>query len=152
MIDPVALTRSLVDIDSTTGREGEAGAWLAAFLRERGYDVSEQPVSPGRFNVFARLERDPVVVFSTHVDCVPPFFASREEGGIVFGRGACDAKGILAAQIAAAEGLRQKSETRIGLLFVVGEERGSDGARAAVPHIPRSRSSVNRRLTSCSMR
>jgi acetylornithine deacetylase len=130
-LDPVALTRSLVDIDSTTGREGEAGAWLAAFLRERGYDVSEQPVSPGRFNVFARLDRELLVVFSTHFDCVPPYFPSREERGLVFGRGSCDAKGILAAQIAAAERLRQLGETRIGLLFVVGEERGSDGARAA---------------------
>jgi acetylornithine deacetylase len=130
-LDPVALTRSLVDIDSTTGREGEAGAWLAAFLRERGYDVGEQPVSPGRFNVFARLDRELLVVFSTHFDCVPPYFPSREERGLVFGRGSCDAKGILAAQIAAAERLRQLGETRIGLLFVVGEERGSDGARAA---------------------
>ena len=90
-VDPVALTRSLVDIDSTTGREGEAGSWLVAFLRERGYDVSEQPVSPGRFNIYAQRDRAPLVVFSTHVDCVPPFFPSREEGGIVFGRGACDA-------------------------------------------------------------
>jgi acetylornithine deacetylase len=125
------LTRSLVDIDSTTGREGEAGRWLAAFLRDRGYRVTEQPVSEGRFNVFATLESAPEVVFSTHFDCVPPFFPSREEGGMVFGRGSCDAKGILAAQVAAAEQLREAGETRIGLLFVVGEERGSDGAKVA---------------------
>jgi acetylornithine deacetylase len=131
IFDPVPFARTLVDIDSTTGREGEAGAWLAAALRERGYAVSEQPVSPGRCNVFARLSAPPQVVFSTHYDCVPPFFSSREERGFLFGRGSCDAKGILAAQVAAAEQLRAAGEERLGLLFVVGEERGSDGARAA---------------------
>ena len=135
-IDPVPLTRSLVDIDSTTGREGEAGAWLSRVLRDRGYRVTEQPVSDGRFNVFARLERDPQLVFSTHYDCVPPFFPSREQGGLVFGRGACDAKGILAAQLAAAERMRAAGETRIALLFVAGEERGSDGARVANKQAP----------------
>lgn len=130
-MDPVALTRALVDIDSTTGREGNAGRWLAGRLRDLGYTVTEQPVSDGRFNVFARLAAPPRVVFSTHFDCVPPFFPSREEHGIVFGRGSCDAKGILAAQVAAAERLRAEGESRLGLLFVVGEERGSDGARVA---------------------
>src|SRR6478735_4715704 len=130
-VDPVALTRRLVDIDSTTGREGEAGEWLAAFLRERGYRVDQQPVSPDRVNVFARLDADPLVVFSTHYDCVPPFFPSRIERGLIFGRGSCDAKGILAAQVTAVEGLRAEGETRVAMLFVAGEERGSDGARVA---------------------
>ena len=130
-VDPVALARTLIDIDSTTGREGEVGAWLARYLRGRGYSVDEQPVSDGRFNVYASQEEEPAVVLSTHFDCVPPFFSSREERGMVFGRGACDAKGILAAQIAAAERLRAAGERRIGLLFVAGEERGSDGARVA---------------------
>ena len=135
-IDPVGLTRSLVDIDSTTGREGDAGAWLARFLSERGYHVTEQAVSPGRFNVYATLPSAPQIVFSTHYDCVPPFFPGREEGGVVFGRGSCDAKGILAAQVAAAERLRARGETRFALLFVVGEERGSDGARVANEQAP----------------
>jgi acetylornithine deacetylase len=135
-IDPVALARGLVDIDSTTGREGAAGAWLAQLLRERGYLVEEQPVTEGRFNVYARLDAPPELVFSTHVDCVPPFFPSREERGLLFGRGSCDAKGILAAQLAAAERLRAAGERRIALLFVVGEERGSDGARVANAHPP----------------
>jgi acetylornithine deacetylase len=130
-VDPVALTRRLVDIDSTTGREGEAAAWLAGFLRGRGYSVVEQPVTAGRINVYAHLDAEPVVVFSTHLDCVPPFFPSREEQGLLFGRGSCDAKGIAAAQIAAAERLRAAGERRFGLLFVAGEERGSDGARIA---------------------
>jgi acetylornithine deacetylase len=137
-INLVSFTRSLVDIDSTTGREGEAGAWLARELRERGYDVTEQPVSSGRVNLFARVSDAPLVVFSTHYDCVPPFFPSREEGGLLFGRGACDAKGILAAQLAAAERLRAAGETRVALLFVVGEERGSDGARVANQQAPAS--------------
>jgi acetylornithine deacetylase len=135
-IDPVALARSLVDIDSTTGHEAEAGAWLARFLGDLGYIVSEQPVSDGRFNVFARLEAAPRLVFSTHYDCVPPFFPSREERGLLFGRGACDAKGILAAQVAAAERLRGAGDERVALLFVAGEERGSDGARVANGHAP----------------
>ena len=130
-VDPVSLARTLIDIDSTTGREGEVGAWLARYLRGRGYSVDEQPVSDGRFNVYASQEEEPAVVLSTHFDCVPPFFSSREERGMVFGRGACDAKGILAAQIAAAERLRAAGERRVGLLFVAGEERGSDGARVA---------------------
>jgi len=130
-VDLTRLTRALVDIDSTTGRERDAGMWLADWLRARGYDVAEQPVADGRFNIIATLSADPRVVFTTHYDCVPPFFPSREEGGRIFGRGSCDAKGILAAQVAAAERLRASGERRIGLLFVVGEERGSDGARAA---------------------
>jgi acetylornithine deacetylase len=130
-MDPVEIAQPLVDIDSTTGREGEAGAWLAALLRGRGYDVTEQPVSSGRFNIFARSSAPPRVVFSTHFDCVPPFFPGARRDGLLFGRGACDAKGILAAQVCAAERLRSAGESRVGLLFVVGEERGSDGARAA---------------------
>ena len=135
-VDPVFLTRSLVDIDSTTGREAEAGEWLANFLRSRGYTVTEQPVANGRFNVLATLGENPRVALSTHFDCVPPFFPSREERGLIFGRGSCDAKGILAAQIAAEERLRAAGESRFALLFVVGEERGSDGARVANENAP----------------
>jgi acetylornithine deacetylase len=135
-VDPVGLTRNLVDIDSTTGREREVGEWLARYLRDRGYAVEEQPIAGGRFNVLARLSGAPRVVFSTHFDCVPPFFPSREENGMLFGRGSCDAKGILAAQVAAAERLRGAGETGFALLFVAGEERGSDGARVANEHAP----------------
>jgi acetylornithine deacetylase len=131
LVDVVALTRALSDIDSTTGRESEAGRLLAAVLRERGYDVQEQPVGGDRFNVFATLGEAPQVVFSTHYDCVPPFFPTRLENGMLFGRGVCDAKGILAAQVAATERLRLAGERRVGLLYVVGEERGSDGAQVA---------------------
>ena len=139
----IRLTRELIDIDSTTGREAEAGEFIARTLEGLGYAVVRQPVADGRFNVIASLGA-PEVVFSTHFDCVPPFFPSRlgsPDGarGLqtpgnparVYGRGACDAKGTLVAQIAAAERLRASGETRIGLLFVVGEERGSDGAKIA---------------------
>jgi acetylornithine deacetylase len=132
-MDPVAqirLTRDLIDIDSTTGREGDVAHFLARTLRDLGYRITEQPLDGGRLNVFATAG-EPSLVFSTHFDCVPPFFASREAGGLVHGRGACDAKGILAAQVAAVERLRHAGETRVGLLFVAGEERGSDGAKAA---------------------
>jgi acetylornithine deacetylase len=130
-VDIVALTRALVDIDSTTGREGEAGAWLASYLRGRGFTVIEQPVDAARFNVIATPQGSPQLVFSTHFDCVPPFVASRADGVRIHGRGSCDAKGILAAQVAAADRLMRDGETRVGLVFVVGEERGSDGARRA---------------------
>jgi acetylornithine deacetylase len=151
-VDPVALARRLIDIDSTTGREAEVAHVLASFLRERGYSVLEQPVqdaggSTGRCNVIAAAG-EPAVVFSTHVDCVPPFFPSRIDGDRLYGRGACDAKGILAAQVAAAERLRASGETRIGLLFVVGEERGSDGAMAANRIASGSRFLVNGEPTS----
>lgn len=130
-VDLVELTRALVDIDSTTGREGDAGRWLAHYLRGLGLSLVEQPVDDQRFNIIATAGERPSVVLSTHFDCVPPFFPSRVEHQRIYGRGACDAKGILAAQVAAVEQLRRGGETRVGLLFVVGEERGSDGARVA---------------------
>ena len=129
-VDVVGLARTLIDIDSTTGQEGPVARVLAEYLRGRGYSVLEQPVAGDRITVVAAVG-EPALVFSTHFDCVPPFFPSRVEGGILHGRGACGAKGILAAQVAAAERLRAAGETRIGLVFVAGEERGSDGAKAA---------------------
>jgi acetylornithine deacetylase len=133
-VDPltqIRLTRDLIDIDSTTGREADAGKFLAGLLRDLGYRVTEQPVAGDRFNVLAVTGEPATVVFSTHFDCVPPFLPSRVEGGLVYGRGSCDAKGTLIAQIAAAERLRRAGRDDVGLLFVVGEERGSEGARAA---------------------
>jgi acetylornithine deacetylase len=132
-VDPVAFARGLIDIDSTTGREGEAARWLVRELSGLGFSVTQQGVEGDRANVIATSGPTgaPLVVFSTHFDCVPPFFPSRVDGDRLYGRGSCDAKGILAAQVAAAERLRNDGEIRIGLLFVVGEERGSDGAKLA---------------------
>lgn len=139
----VDLARVLIDLDSTTGRERAACAFLASELRSRGFRVAEQAVSDGRFNVLALLDPEPTVVLSTHIDCVPPFFPSRVADGILHGRGACDAKGALAAQVVAAERLREAGEEKVGLLFVVGEERGSDGALAANELAPGARFLVN---------
>ena len=141
-LETVAFARALIDIDSTTGREREAGEWLAGVLRDRGYTVEEQPLARGCSNILATLDR-PEVVLSTHFDCVPPFFPSEVRDGRLFGRGACDAKGILAAQLAASERLRAGGERRVGLLFVVGEERGSDGAALANQHPRGSRYLIN---------
>lgn len=126
----VAFARALVDIDSTTGREQEVAGFIAQTLRGFGWHVDEQPLGDGRGNVIARIDQ-PSVVLSTHFDCVPPFFPSRVEGRRLYGRGACDAKGILAAQVAAAERARAAGRTDVGMVFVAGEERGSDGAKAA---------------------
>ena len=144
-MDPLTqlqLTRELVDIDSTTPHEIAAGEFLDDALRRLGYDVVRQPVQDGRFNLVATIDR-PDVVLTTHFDCVPPFFPSRVEGGRLYGRGACDAKGILVAQIAAVERLRAAGESRAGLLFVVGEERGSEGAKTANTLATGSRFIVN---------
>jgi acetylornithine deacetylase len=142
-IDPIQLTKQLVDIESTTYCEGLAGAFLYEFLTNQRYAVERMPVSqpehattPGagsgeRFNVYAALPGiTPDVVFSTHMDTVPPFFGFSEDDEFLYGRGACDAKGIIAAQVAAANRLREAG-VKVGLLFVVGEERDSAGAVVA---------------------
>ena len=146
-VTALAFARELIDIDSTTGNEAAAGTWLAAKLRSLGYQVVEQPVEGERFNVLAAID-PPDIVLSTHFDCVPPFFPSGVREGRLYGRGSCDAKGILAAQVAAVERLRARGETCVGLLFVVGEERGSDGATAANRHQQSSRFLVNGEPTS----
>lgn len=130
LTDVVSVTRGLVDIDSTTGREGDCVLWMATLLSEAGYGVVEQVVDGPRRNIYAAFGKADVVL-STHLDCVPPFYPSRVDGDRLFGRGSCDAKGIAAAQVAAVERLRRQGITNVGLLFVVGEERGSDGAKTA---------------------
>ena len=140
--DVVAVTRALVDVDSTTGREGEAVSRLLGLLKGGGFAVVEQSVDGDRRNLYATLGKVDVVL-STHIDCVPPFFPSRLDGDRLFGRGSCDAKGIIAAQIAAVESLRRDGMTTVGLLFVVGEERGSDGARMAQKLAPGSKYLIN---------
>jgi acetylornithine deacetylase len=134
-LDPIQLTRQLMDIDSTSGQEAEAGQFLAGFLARQGYDVEKihVPTSDGRerFNVYASIPNTPPdMVLSTHMDTVPPYIASSEDEQFIYGRGSCDAKGIIAAQIAAAEVLRAGGE-KIALLYLVGEERDSIGAKTA---------------------
>jgi acetylornithine deacetylase len=125
------LTRKLIDIPSVTGDEGNVGEFLASYLEGLGYRVVKQEVEKDRCNVFATTNTSSRVVLSTHMDTVPPFIASSEDAERIYGRGACDAKGIIAAQIVAAERLREAGTTDLGLLFTVDEEQGSLGAQVA---------------------
>ena len=141
--DPIDLTRQLVDVDSTTYHEGAAGHFLYDYLSDQRYAVERMAVTqpdpaltPGggmgeRFNVYAAEPGiTPEVVLSTHMDTVPPYFGCTEDDKYLYGRGTCDAKGIIAAQVAAADRLREAG-VKVGLLFVVGEERDSAGAQVA---------------------
>jgi acetylornithine deacetylase len=129
-----ALTRRLIDIPSPSGDEWEAARFLAAHLESLNYKVELQEIAPRRPNVIATACAAPRLFFSTHIDTVPPFITSGEDDTHIHGRGACDAKGIIAAQIFAAERLRAEGTNDIGLLFTVDEELGSLGARAADTH------------------
>ncbi|WP_158748477.1 M20/M25/M40 family metallo-hydrolase [Acidobacterium sp. S8] len=150
-LDPIQLTRRLIDIESITYNEGAVGTFLAEFLAGRGFAVELTPVkqhaesrsTTERFNVYAGSPGEtPDVVFSTHLDTVPPFIPSSEDETYIYGRGACDAKGIIAAQVAAAERLRDAG-VKVGLLFVVGEERDSAGAKIANEQPKGSRFLIN---------
>jgi acetylornithine deacetylase len=138
-MDAITLTRKLVDIESITGNEAAVSNYLFGELSRMGYQTRKMPVEADRFNIHAISPEhpDPAVVFSTHLDTVPPFIPSSEDAERIYGRGSCDAKGIIAAQIAAAERLRQQG-VYVGLLFVVGEERDSLGAAVANLHAPAS--------------
>jgi acetylornithine deacetylase len=143
-MDPVALTRQLIDIESITGKEGALATFLAGFLEGLGYAVERMPVEGERFNLFAKPAHvdQPALVFSTHLDTVPPFLPCREDADNIYGRGACDAKGIIAAQVAACERLRANGSSA-GMLFVVGEERDSLGAAVANKNPRGSRFLIN---------
>jgi acetylornithine deacetylase len=138
-LDPIVFTRQLCEIESTTYHEGAVGDFLEGFLTGRGWTVEKTPVEQPRensgggprWNIYAGAAGErPDLVFSTHMDTVPPYIPFSEDEEFIYGRGVCDAKGILAAQVAAAEALRAAG-FRIGLLFVSGEERDSAGAKAA---------------------
>lgn len=140
------LTRKLVDIESITENEEEVGNrlydLLAEMAREHGGTVERMHVSAKRFNVFAQWDR-PAVTLSTHMDTVPPFFASREDDEHIWGRGSCDTKGIIASMIFAVRQLLRDGVRNIGMLFVVGEERNSVGAFAAAKQPRGSRYLIN---------
>ncbi|HSS18716.1 MAG TPA: M20/M25/M40 family metallo-hydrolase [Pyrinomonadaceae bacterium] len=125
------LTRQLIDIPSVTGDEKNVGEFLATHLEGLGYEVVKQEVATNRFNVFATTGVSPRVVLSTHMDTVPPWIGCHDDVERIYGRGACDAKGIIAAQITAAERLRAEGIQAVGLLFTVDEEQGSLGAQFA---------------------
>ncbi|HZW80698.1 MAG TPA: M20/M25/M40 family metallo-hydrolase [Candidatus Deferrimicrobiaceae bacterium] len=131
-MDAITLTRQLVDIESISGNEAAVGNYLYGELCRIGYQIRKIPVEGDRFDVYATSpeQPNPEIVFSTHMDTVPPFIPSSEDAARIYGRGSCDAKGIIAAQIAASERLRRE-RIHVGLLFVVGEERDSLGAKLA---------------------
>jgi len=141
------LTRALVDIESITLNEEKVGDYLFDYLsrlaaKYQGF-VERMPVEPHRFNVFARFGDTPVVTLSTHLDTVPPFFASSEDDEFIHGRGSCDVKGIIASMIFAVEALLEQGVCNFGLLFVVGEERNSVGAYHASKNPRGSRFLIN---------
>lgn len=142
MTDVVALAAELLAIQSSTGAESEAVEFVSRWLLARGWNVELQEVTKGRANIWA-TRKGKGVTLSTHLDTVPPYIAPREEEGRIYGRGASDAKGIAAAMLAAADRLAKAGEQRVDLLFVVGEEQGSDGARAANRLSPTSKYLVN---------
>jgi acetylornithine deacetylase len=145
-MDTFNLTGSLIDIDSVTPNEHRVATYLFEYLRDLAHryigEVEKLEVAPQRFNGFAYWG-EPIVTLSTHMDTVPPFISSREDSEYIWGRGACDAKGIVAAMIAAAVSLRKVGTRNFGLLFVVGEERGSAGAIAAAKRPRGSRYLIN---------
>ncbi|HVF27136.1 MAG TPA: M20/M25/M40 family metallo-hydrolase, partial [Pyrinomonadaceae bacterium] len=128
------LTRALIDIPSVTGDEAEVVRFLSSYLEGLQYRVETQEIEKNRANIIASTGAAPRVVFSTHTDTVPPHITSSEDEDYIYGRGACDAKGIIAAQIFAAEQLRAGGNHEVGLLFVVDEELSSTGARVANNH------------------
>ena len=140
------LTRALVDIESITDNERAVGEFLfdrlSPLALAYGGQIEKMPVTENRFNVLATWD-DPVVTLSTHIDTVPPFFPSREDDDYIWGRGACDTKGIIASMITAVEGLLAEGVRGVALLFVVGEERNSVGAFTAAQHPRGSRYLIN---------
>lgn len=145
-MDVFQLTRTLIDIPSVTPEEKAMGEYLHAYLSDLAskYEgmVEKSEVEPGRDNVFACFG-EPVVTLSTHMDTVPPFIPSSEDETDIWGRGACDTKGIIASMIKAAESLLEKGHRNFGLLFVVGEERNSAGAYYASKHPKGSKFIIN---------
>jgi len=136
------LTRKLISIPSISGDEKAVADFLAEYLSSTGFEVELQDAAEGRPNVYAR-RGEPDLVLSTHTDTVPPYVEFREDDEFIYGRGACDTKGIIAAMIKAAEALIEANVTNFGLLFVVGEEAGSVGARVANSIPNRSRYLIN---------
>jgi acetylornithine deacetylase len=142
MVDVVALAAELLAIESSSGAEGRTVDFVSRWLVARGWNVMVQEVTPGRGNVWASRSGGGVTL-STHLDTVPPYVPPRLDGGRLSGRGACEAKGIAAAMLAAADALSERGEHRVDLLFLVGEEKNSDGARAANRLQPSSKFLVN---------
>lgn len=153
-MDVFALTKTLIDIESITGNEKAVSDWVYAYLQplaaEYGGTVEQIEVEPDRKNVLA-MWGEPVVTLSTHLDTVPPFFPSREDDEFIWGRGACDVKGIIACMIHAVRALLEEGNRGFALLFVVGEERNSAGAYFMAKQPRGSKYLINGEPTSCKL-
>ncbi|NOY05471.1 MAG: M20/M25/M40 family metallo-hydrolase [Chlorobi bacterium] len=143
MIDLKTLAKKFIDVPSITGSEALLAVDVEANLRAMGMDVARQPVDFDRWNIFASFVKSPSLLYTTHIDTVPPFTPSVEKDGFIFGRGACDAKGIMACMIKAMEELSKEGCHDAALLFVVGEEMDSIGARIAAQRLPEFKYVIN---------
>jgi acetylornithine deacetylase len=130
-VNLIELAKTLVNIPSITGSEAAIADFLSSYLRSQGFDLEKQDVDEKRRNILAVLHPSPRLILCTHMDTVPPFYGAREDESFIYGRGACDAKGIMASMIFAAQELSKEGMKKIGLLFVVGEETDSVGAKMA---------------------
>jgi len=125
------LAKKLIDIPSVSGSEGAVGDFLMQYLKDAGFTITLQEISSARNNILALTDSPPKVLLCTHIDTVPPFFPATEDDEFIYGRGACDTKGISATMLTAANELLQSGVANFGLLFVVGEETDSIGAKKA---------------------
>lgn len=137
MLDPIAFARQLIDIPSTTENERAVGEFLDTELTRLGFATRRQPVTDSRFNLYAAAGGRPRVIINSHIDTVPPWFGSSEDDDFLYGRGACDTKGVIAAMIAAGQRLAGQGIRDFAFLFVVGEETDSIGAKTANPEFQR---------------
>ncbi len=148
MINVSTLAKELIDVPSITGSEALLAEVVERHLNAMGMNVVRQAVDPNRWNVFASYVERPSILYTTHMDTVPPFFPSVEKEGFIFGRGACDAKGIMACMMRAVEELAESGFHGTALLFVVGEELDSVGARVAAERLSGFKYVINGEPTS----
>ncbi|KAF9888623.1 hypothetical protein FE257_008555 [Aspergillus nanangensis] len=137
----ISLLYDLIEVPSNSEYEQDVAVFLDNHLTALGYTVERIPIAQGstRENVYAYLgsQRKTRACLSSHMDTVPPHIPLRVDGSTIYGRGACDDKGPMAAQICALEELRAEGKVKEGdvsLLFVVGEEKGGPGMLAANNH------------------
>jgi acetylornithine deacetylase len=129
-MDALELTKQLINIESISGNEAGVVNFLADYLDKLGFEVELQEAEANRPNIYAK-RGEPKVVLSTHTDTVPPYVELREDDEHIYGRGACDTKGLMAAMLKASEKLLNENVTDFGVLLLVGEENGSIGAKVA---------------------
>ncbi|MDP6959825.1 MAG: M20/M25/M40 family metallo-hydrolase, partial [Planctomycetota bacterium] len=127
--EPETLLRQLIDIPSISGEEEAVGQFLQTLLANLGFEVQTQEVSPGRNNLLAtRRGHEPRILLCSHIDTVPPYVPFRETKDLIYGRGACDTKGVITSMLHAGKSLLMEGFQDFGYLFLVGEEVDHCGA------------------------